>query len=288
MKTDTIKTYEERITLVLNYIQDHLYEDINLDTLASISYFSPYHFHRIFKGMVGETVGEYTRRLKLERAAIDLSQTSKRVTDIAFEANYETVESFSRAFAGQFKLTPNLFRKERMKFNEHKAQLFHNKILKGEKNMLDVKIIKKETQKVAYVRHIGPYTSCEKAWKTLCEWACPKGLFGPNTQTIGLCYDDPEVTPADKIRYDACITIEQDIDTEGEIKVQEIPEGEYATVIHTGPCSELKDTYSELCGQWLPASGREMKHAPSIEIYLSDFHKTPPEKQQTQIMLPLK
>lgn len=288
MKSETKKTYAERINKVLNYIQNHLTEDINIEILSNIAHFSPYHFHRIFRGMVGETVGQYTKRLRLERAAIDISQTSRRITDIAFEANYETLESFCRAFTNQFKLTPKAYRKERIKTIDSKLKIFNTNISKGDISMLDVKIIKMEVKKVIYVRHIGPYTKCEKAWKTLCEWACPKNLFTPKTQMIGLCYDDPDITPEEKIRYDACITIDKDIEVAGEIKLQEIPAGNYASVIHTGPYTELKDTYIHLYGKWLPQSGKEIRHAPSMEIYLNDPHTTKPSDLETQILLPIR
>lgn len=288
MKNETKNTYEARINKTLDYIQKHLHDDISLDVLAKVSFFSPYHFHRIFSGMVGETLGEYIRRLRLERAAIDISQTSRKITDIAFDAGYETVESFGRAFSSKFKVTPNAYRKQRIKTNSEKFKRFNKNINIGDSIMEEVKIIQQQALKVAYVRNIGPYITCEKAWNTLCSWACPKGLFSPSTKILGLCYDDPDVTPADKIRYDACITIEEDIKTEGEIKIQEIPEGEYACVTHTGPYTELKDIYIQLCGKWLPASGREMKHAPSMEIYLNDPKSTPPKDLKTQILLPLK
>ncbi len=91
---------------------------------------------------------------------------------------------------------------------------------------------------MAFVRHTGPYNECGAAWEKLCSWAEAKGLFGPNTQLLGLCYDDPEVTPPEKIRYDACLTIDTDVRPEGEVGVQEIPGGRYAVTLHQGAFGE--------------------------------------------------
>src|SRR5687768_6412389 len=102
MRRDTEQSYQERLLKVLVHIQDHLDEPLRLDALASIACFSPYHFHRIFTGMVGEPVHEHVRRLRLERAAMRLRGTDISVTELAFEAGYETLESFIRAFRSLF------------------------------------------------------------------------------------------------------------------------------------------------------------------------------------------
>jgi len=103
----------------------------------------------------------------------------------------------------------------------------------------------------------------------------------------GLSYDDPKVTPADEIRYDACLVTEAEITGEGEVGIQEIPGGKYATYLHKGPYSNLAQTYQEIYGTWLPQSGQEPKHSPSIEVY----HNSPEETQEqdllTEIQIPL-
>ena len=69
MKSDTRHSYHERVLNVLVHIQQHLDDELPLDELAAVAHFSPYHFHRMFRGMVGESVEEHVRRLRLERAA---------------------------------------------------------------------------------------------------------------------------------------------------------------------------------------------------------------------------
>ncbi len=69
MHEQTRQAYKERILQVLVHIQTHLDHPLPLDELAGLAHFSPYHFHRVFRGMVGEPVKEHVRRLRLERAA---------------------------------------------------------------------------------------------------------------------------------------------------------------------------------------------------------------------------
>ena len=107
MKPDTERDYKERILKVLIHIQEHLDEPISLEDLGRVAHFSPFHFHRVFRGMVGESVKEHVRRLRLERAAHRLKFGEEAVTRIALDAGYETHESFTRAFKSLFGESPS-------------------------------------------------------------------------------------------------------------------------------------------------------------------------------------
>src|SRR5262249_26256763 len=107
MKASTEQDYRERIVRTLVYIQGRLDEELELAELAGVAAFSPFHFHRIFRGLVGESVKEYVRRLRLERAARCLKQESRPVTEIALQAGFETHESFTRAFTAMFGESPS-------------------------------------------------------------------------------------------------------------------------------------------------------------------------------------
>ena len=107
MKATTLQHYRERILKVLVHVQQNLDEATSLERLAEVAGFSPFHFHRIFRGMVGETVAEHVRRLRLERAAMRLKHTDQPVTRIAFDAGYEAHEAFTRAFGAMFGVAPS-------------------------------------------------------------------------------------------------------------------------------------------------------------------------------------
>ena len=154
---------------------------------------------------------------------------------------------------------------------------------------MDIQIRNFNARHVASVRHMGPYDKCDPAWSTLCEWAAPKGFLGGQTGFIGLCYDDPENTPTDKIRYDACITVDQKVTTDGNISVQDVEAGDYAVVTYKGNYSGLKDIYGNIFNTWLPASGREHRTGtPCVEVYLTDPKTTPADENITEVQVPLK
>ena len=297
MRTETEQIYKERILRVLIHIQTHLDEPLSLEDLAAIAYFSPFHFHRIFKGMVGEPVKAHIRRIRLERSAWHLRSTDRNILDIALDAGYETHESFTRAFRSMFSNNPSVFRRGQFgEYNKRSPSGVHfqpggklenfNPITRGGV-IMEIRIEKIEPMRVASVRHIGPYEECEPAWQKLCAWAGPRGLFGPGVKMIGISYDDPEVTPTEKIRYDACITVGDAIESEGEVVVRMIPGGDYAVATHKGPFTKLIETYNKFYGEWAPQSGRVVKKAACFEIYLNDPDRTSPEELLTDIYIPL-
>lgn len=297
MKTKTKNTYHQLIHSALFYIQANLDSDLSMDNLAERAHFSPIHFHRIFKGMIGETFVEHVRRIRLERAALRLVMKTTTVTDAAFDAGYEAVESFSRSFKKMFGCSPS-------KYQARYLKQWHKKIpgnvhyfpSDSRSNLaitydmetdMNVNIDTIPDIRVAFVRHIGPYNECAPAWKTLCDWAGMLGLLNENTKFIGVSYDDPQVTPPEKIRYDACITIDESVQGDGEIGTQTIAGGEYGILIHNGPYENLEKTYAEFMGVWLPQSGRHFGDNPSYEVYLNDPDITPPEELLTEIHIPL-
>ncbi len=301
MKTQTQRDYEERILRVLVHIQQHLDHALDLDALAAVANFSPFHFHRVFRGMVGETVAQHVRRLRLERAAWQLRDSMAPITQVAFDAGYETHEAFTRAFRSLFDASPSEFREANRRVPVPAAATSVHYDPEGELceftsigpewlrgAPMEARIEKLELMRVAFVRHVGPYDQVGQAWQKLCAFAGRRGLFGPNTQMFGMCHDDPEVTAPENIRYDACIVVGDGIAAEGEIGIQEVPGGEFAVTTHHGPYVGLKDTYAQLYGQWIPAQGREPDLRPSLEFYRNDPNTTKPEDLVTDIFVALR
>jgi AraC family transcriptional regulator len=97
MKADQWITYEDRLNRVTQYIYDHLDEPLDLATLAGVAALSPYHWHRIYHAVRGETIAATVRRLRLQRAAVDLAQTSLSFAEIAARAGYGSEPAFARA-----------------------------------------------------------------------------------------------------------------------------------------------------------------------------------------------
>ena len=281
MRTDTGESYQERINRVLVHIQQRLEEPLPLDELAGVAAFSPYHFHRIFRGMVGESVKEHVRRLRLERAAGRLRDSADPITDIAFDAGYQTHESFTRAFRAMFGHAPSGFRENR------REVLSQAGASPERREPLAVRTERLGLTRLAFFRHVGPYGEVGKAWQKLYSWAGRNGLLGPGAEILGVVHDDPDITPPERLRYDAAIVVNDRVRPTGEAGIEELPAGEYAVAVHKGPYMLLGNTYARLCGEWLPASRREASNSPAFEIYRNMPHDTPPEELVTEIYIPL-
>ena len=104
--------YQRRIDRVLDHIRTHLAEPLDLATLAEVAHFSPWHFHRIFQGMTGETLADAVRRLRLEAAALRLvHRPHDAALGIALGVGFASAEVFSRAFKAHFGMTPTAWRR---------------------------------------------------------------------------------------------------------------------------------------------------------------------------------
>ena len=98
------------VSRVLSYIQAHLDEEILPAQLADLACFSQYHFHRLFRAVVGESIMDHIRRLRLERAAFRLLNSRALVATIAFDAGYGSQEAFTRIFQAYYGIAPTTFR----------------------------------------------------------------------------------------------------------------------------------------------------------------------------------
>ncbi len=273
MKAATERDYSERFVRSLVYIQEHLDEELSLEQVAGAAAFSTFHFHRIFRGLSGESLHGYVRRLRLERAAQRLKRADEPVTSVALDAGFETHEAFTRAFTGMFGESPSSFRAG---FEPPRYP-----------DLPPVDIKELPPAKILFLRHVGAYDQVGATWMRLMMWAGPRGLLGPGMRLLGIVHDDPDVTPPEKLRYDAAIVVRQQVEAEGEFGVMELPGGRYAVAVHKGPYDTLGATYQRVYGGWLPKSGEELRDAYPFEEYLNSPQNTRPEDLLTAIHLPL-
>ena len=111
MISDSIASHEARLGRVTAYIYDHLEDEIDLQRLAGIACLSPWHWHRIYHAIQGETIAATVKRLRLHRAAGYLAQTDLPIETIAGKAGYGSVQAFTRRFKADYGLPPAQFRK---------------------------------------------------------------------------------------------------------------------------------------------------------------------------------
>ncbi len=297
VRDSTLRFYKERLLRVLVHIQQHLDDPLPLKQLARLACLAPCHFHHVFTGMLGESLASHIRRLRLERAAWRLKLSRIPVVQIALEAGYDSHEAFSRAFRHNFKISPSQFRRNHGVVYELPAysrvhyraepELANFRARPGREKTMNVSIKRLRPMRVAFMRHIGPYNEVGQIWEKFTMFLGKEGLIGGDTQFVGICHDDPAVTPPAKVRYDACVTVDGEFQPQGEIGVQVVPGGDYAVMTHFGPYQELGRSYATLLGQWLPRSNRKLRATPCFEVYLNSPENTAPEDLVTDLYAPL-
>ena len=288
MNAITEKSYQERVNRIVFYINNNLSEELDIEKLAEIGHYSPFHFHRIMRASLGEPLGSYITRLRLETSVQLLKMTGLPATEIAYKTGYDSLSSFSKAFKKRFGVSPSEYRENTTRLLEMNNTIFKMNAMKNLKN-LTPKIRLMPAKKVICTQATGSYDqSSRQAWDRICSYAATHRLFGFRTEFIGISYDDPNITEPDKLRYEACLTVSKDVKGEGDISFREIPEGKYAVFTHIGPYENFQQTYDYIFGQWIQENNIELREVPCLEKYLNSPEKTKPEKLITEIYIPVK
>jgi AraC family transcriptional regulator len=139
---------------------------------------------------------------------------------------------------------------------------------------------------VACARHVGPYETCEEAWDRLLKWADEQRLDSTGAMFLGICHDDPALVEPDEIRYDACVTIPSGTVPGEGIVLKEIGGIDYGSFLHCGSYDTLSDAYNKIQGDFA-LQPRLFAAGPSVEIYVNDPAKTPPDQLVTEVCIPL-
>jgi AraC family transcriptional regulator len=307
-RADLVREYERRINMAMDYIRANLDGDLSVSAIARAALFSSYHFHRLFTAMTGETLYDHVRRVRLDKAAASLMyDPGKSITDIALESGFGSSATFARAFRGHFGMSASEWRsreawkKSKKRKTKRKAGKASTKLLgySGGRQRstlhqrrcgMKVEVKELPAYRVAYVRSKRGYEqgAIHDAYETLMRWAGPRRLCGPQTKVIGASYDNPEITPAAKCRYDACITIGPEVKAEGPVSVKEFPGGTYAVYRWRGKPQDIGPVFQSLMGEWFPTSGYQPGDAPCLEFYHNDPDADPKGEATVDICIPVK
>ena len=287
------KKYKVRIDRVIQYIEANLASNISLAEVAKISHFSVYHFHRIFTGIVGETVNDYIVRRRLERAVnLLIFKTELSVTQIALDNDFSSSANFSKAIKLHFGFSPSeirnpdkvknskigkIFSKYGKDFNP--SDLYPTRIANEsmsrtnlEDITMNIEVRELDRQRVCTLASARGYEpdAIYQAWDKIIDWAACNGIKQGEQKRFAFAFDNPTVTPVDKCRYTASIVIGEDVQVKSPFLLSEIPQGKYAVLYFKGSPEETIKAQLSIYSDWLPNSGFEPDDFPMLERYLND------------------
>lgn len=277
--------YANRMHRVFEHIDRHLDQALDLASLAEVAHFSPFHFHRLFAAWMGETLGDYLRRRRLEVAATRLlAQPRVPVLHIALSVGFGSGEAFTRAFRSRFACSPTAWRLHRggrrdEKSNpdqavrnidqaaaaavpEHGASSNH-----VPESAMNVKLVDRPPVTIAYLRHVGPYGEpVGRFWdRVVHPWLVTNGLL--DQPRYGISHDDPGVSAPDQCRYDACAEVPPSFVATGNALKTALPGGRYAVLGFEGTAAQIGAAWQALLRDWLPGSGLQLDARPCFEHY---------------------
>ncbi|KAF9660210.1 AraC family transcriptional regulator [Tenacibaculum mesophilum] len=293
-----------RISNAIDFIERNLDKKLVLEEIAEKAYFSPYHFHRLFKAVTKETVNDFITRKRVEKSAsFLLNKKNKTVTEVSEIVGFVTLSSFSRAFKKFYGMSPAEFKKEspskyskickteskngkiETQFEQYICNINTN--LKWMQMKAKTEVKKMPTLKVAYLTHQGKMDAVENAYHKLMEWAYPKGLMQQeNLRMLTVYHDSPKITDEDKIRMSVCLTLNSEVKTEGEVSVKEIPELKCIVSRLEITPSEFQQAW-ESSFVWMSEHGFKKADQDPYEIFYNNPNEHPEGKCIVDICIPV-
>lgn len=274
------QSYRERVARVVAFIVARPMAEHRLEDLAAMANFSPYHFHRVYSGVAGESVSATVRRVRLALATRLLAEGKQSVTQVALAVGYDSPQAFTRAF-GQFTgQSPRAFQ-----------QHMHHTILDAgarspqeeNRSAPPVQIIERPAQQVHAMRHHGPLSTIPHTQRRF------QLRLGANAARhwFGASYGDPEDSAS--FRYYAAAELAAPLPGhDHDIEVLEIPAGRYARHRLAGPYARINAAVNSIYTRWLPGSGYEPDDRPALEHYLNSPRDTPQARLITDLLIPIR
>jgi AraC family transcriptional regulator len=312
--------YVARVNLVIDHIEANIDGPLSLEEIARVAGFSRFHFHRLFAALVGETLSDYIKRIRLDKAAVRLVANPRlSITEVALACGFSGPATFARAFRQTYAMSASQWRAEQSKKckalrKERKDQAAlsryatnvpqDNAVGRGgneeigrqnKMNTIASQVVVEEMPEVpvAYVRHIGPYKGDSELFARLfgklMGWAGARDLLRfPETKTLVIYHDDPEITDENRLRFDVCVTVPADTVAEGEIGRTTIPGGKCALARFEIGADEFQGAWNYVFGAWLPESGYQPDDRPCYELYHNDAKEHPQGKHILDICVPVR
>ena len=289
MKATQCELYAERIDRVIQHLQARTdaEESPTLGELASVAAISEFHFHRIFRLMTGETVGEVVRRIRLSRSLPDLAADLPMVR-AAGSSGYATSQSFARALKTQTGTSATAARATPEGMEALAAGLLRPKQAgAGQPTALTIEVVSVDPIRVLAIRNVGAYAELNRTYARLFELVLaqvsPEALAG----IYGVPYDDPISTPPERLRFAAGLAVGNEGQANGELEELQVGRGSYARLRHVGDYDRVHETIDAAYAATIISLDRAVDARPVFVHYLHDPEETPEPDLEADVYVPL-
>lgn len=281
----------ERYKKLLDYLNTHFREEVNMEKVEEISHYSYRNINRIFEAIHQEPIGKYIKRLRLEKAAQFLKYSATGVNDIAYEVGFEDRAAFSKAFKARFGCSPLAYRnsteQKRDEWHQHQLRQFS-----PDRTPLSFEVETLPPFPYVYIEYRGDYKdveTIEKYWTQLFEWAERSNWVNEASIPMSLILDDDEISDKQHSRFHLALTVDNPTPEklEGYFQQGVHHDQKYVQFILQGTHNSCFDYYKEIYAFWMSEVGHEPADLPTLEFY-PNLHKNPLEKDLiTEIYIPI-
>lgn len=291
--TKALENYNARMQRVLDYIDRHINDDLDLETVSRVAAFSKFHFHRQFTAVFGLSVHRYVQLARMKRASHRLA-SKESVTDIAMDAGYEAPDAFARAFRQRFGQSPSSFRKSP---NWGAWLMAFGPLDNARKKLMqiiftpdDVTIRDVPPTPVAIMEHRGDRATLGDTIQRFIAWRKAAGLSPETSPTFNIFRSERTPAVAADYSMDICVGTDRPIAPDDEqMRAGVIPGGRCAVLRYPGNTNNLEPAALYLYRDWLPASGEETRDFPIYcQRRLSFSPDAPVPETVVELFLPLR
>ncbi len=275
MINSNLPIFNLHLEKVLNKINNHLDENLSIEQLSSICGYSPFHFQRIFKEYTGESVANYVKRLRVEKAAFMLKYQYNKISTVAMRTGFNSNTSFTRAFKSYYNISPLEFKEKYKKKNE-------------KNDIPDFKIVKLDAFQVFFIRTFGDYSYSEPlAWREMTHYF--QKILDKDAQYISICYDEPTISKhCSKLRYEACILYEENKYAYlKNLTLKNIDSGTYAKFEFEGTLKEFDNFFYSVYETFFHNRNYQISLKPAIQIHHNSARDLLFGETRTDLLIPL-
>jgi AraC family transcriptional regulator len=292
-----------RICDAIYYVEENLEHKLTLENVAKKAYFSPFHFHRLFKAVTKETLHHFINRKRIEKAASFLiHQKEKTITEVSEITGFLNLSSFSKSFKKFYGISPNEFKEISIhqfskigKTDSKKGQpkiIFEQYIcnINNALNWLQMKT-KPEIKKtprldLAYIPYKGKIEAIGSVYNKLVKWAKPKGFINEHTRMVTIYHDSPKITDPNNIRMSACLVIDDSVEMDETLNFRVLSPTKCIVSRFEITPFQFQQAW-EASFVWMSENGYKKADKDPFEIYYNNAAEHPENKFIVDLCIPV-
>lgn len=294
--------YNQRMNKVFHFIDENLNADLSLEKIAGVAFFSPFHFHRIFKAITGEQLNQYIIRRRIEKAASDLiHKENMRVGEIALQNGFSSDSSFTRAFRKFYQCSPTAFRlqnvekigrigqreskngQENPDIEKYLCAITNLKEWIAMKGKIEIREI--EAMNIAYISCIGD-SQLPGTFEKLVGWVDVKSLMNQHTKMLTIYHDSFKITEEEKVRMSAGIVLHQAVEKDDTVCLTSLEGGKCIVGSFELNVEDFEKTWTGMY-IWMNEHGYKRAERNPFEIYHNNFNEHPEKKCIVDFHIPI-